>query len=48
MIGNLPKAVSAALAPLDNQMPDGLTTQIRVSAIGLSGLRIEKISARKL
>lgn len=48
MIGHVPKAVSAALAPLVKQLPDGLTAQIRVSVNGLGDLRIEKVSARKL
>ena len=48
MIGHVPKGVSAALAPLVKQLPDGLTPQIRVSVNGLGNLTIEKVSARKL
>jgi hypothetical protein len=48
MIGHVPKAVSAALAPLVKQLPDGLTAQIRVPANGLGNLCIEKVSKRKI
>ena len=47
MIGHVPKAISAALAPLMKQLSDGVSAELRVSANGLGPLRLEKVSARK-